>query len=143
MGRSSGITWRGDNVAAYADVMRRARNEVVQMTEQELHQLGEESVRQVRENLVPHAGTRTNPLGRYETWDMHDYTSYTITREGERVTLRFGWPEGGIPYVRFQDKGTRPFGNHPGIPAANSLLPAFIKARAELQDRGYRSSGNG
>lgn len=138
--KNSGIRWRGDNIASYADVLRRARNEVVEMTEQELHALGEEGVRQVRNNLVPHAGTRTNPLGRYETWMMHDSSSYTVHTEGERVILRFGWPEWGVPYVKFQDKGTNPFGNHPGIPAANSLLDAYIKLRSELQDRGYRSA---
>lgn len=143
MARFSGIRWKGDNIAAYADVMRRAGSEVVDMTEQELSALGEEGVRQVRENLVPHAGTRTNPAGRYETWNMHDATDYTVTREGTRVRLRFGWPNGGVPYVRIQDKGTNPSPVHAGIPAANSLLPAFMKIRAELQDRGYRSSGNG
>lgn len=142
MARHDGIRWKGDRVGAYADQLRRARSEIVQITEQELHALGEEGVRKVRENLVPHAGTRTNPAGRYETWNMHDATDYTVTREEDRVTLRFGWPNGGVPYVRMQDKGTRATPVHPGIPAANALLPAYIQLRSELQDRGYRSSGN-
>lgn len=142
----AGIRWKGDDFARYAEDLRDLQNRMLDDLERDLNGLGEQAVMELREKIRA-SGTETNPHGRYETWDMHDSTTYDVKREGDRLLLRYGWLNAHIPYVVMQDRGTRalkekqnvdPFNKPgPGIPGMFALLHTHIEVRNLARDMGF------
>ena len=146
MARSGGIRWRGDNIANYGEHLRGLKADMMDDLVNDLDIIGEYAATRLRERIAT-SGTETRPEGRVETGRMHDTVSHDLVREGDTIKMRFGWPETGVPYVRFQDLGTRDFYdrrvdafNKPpdqvGIPGMFALLDTFIETRDNMRERG-------
>lgn len=145
----AGIKWKGDSFARYSDTLQRAKTDVVHSARKEADELGLMAAQKVIDKLMA-SGTKTNPQGRFDTWDMIRSVRYKVEDTPTGAVLKFGWPERGVPYVRFQDLGTLELAgnrnvdsmnpNGIGIPGVFALLDTFIQMREELQDRGYRGT---
>lgn len=99
--------------------------------EEELRGIAANGVRNMRERIET-ASTKTGladgRTGRVVTGKMRDSVDQQIRRNGNNVSMRFGWINGRPGYAFFQEYGTSN-----GIPAMHALTDAQLEADIELQ----------